>query len=60
MPEAHLTTSEHEDDEVEVLYDIIEEILEKDGKVTQTPSKWENGILFLEMNHVGAFLDHMD
>ena len=32
MIEAYLPTSEHEDDEVEELHDIIEEILEEDGK----------------------------
>ena len=29
---AHMPTSEHEDDEVEKLYDTTEEILEEDGK----------------------------
>jgi len=28
----YMPTSEHEDDEVEGLYDVIEEILEEDGK----------------------------
>jgi len=32
MTQVHIPTSEHEDDEVDELYDIIEEILEKDGK----------------------------
>jgi hypothetical protein len=32
MMQVHMPTSEHEDDEVEELYDIIEEILEEDGK----------------------------
>jgi len=27
---------QHEDDEMEELYDIIEEILEEDGRLTQT------------------------
>jgi len=38
MMQVYMPTSEHEDDEVEGLYDITEEILEEDGKVTQTPS----------------------
>jgi len=32
MMQVYMPTSEHEDDEVEELYDIIEEILEEDGK----------------------------
>jgi len=32
MMQVYMSTSEHEDDEVEELYDIIEEILEEDGK----------------------------
>ena len=32
MIQGYKPTSEQEDDEVEVLYDIIEEILEEDGK----------------------------
>ena len=32
MIQVHMPTSEHEDDEVEELYDTIEEILEEDGK----------------------------
>ena len=32
MMQVHMTSLEHEDDEVEELYDIIEEILEEDGK----------------------------
>jgi hypothetical protein len=32
MMQVYIPTSEHEDDEVEDLYDIIEEILEEDGK----------------------------
>jgi len=32
MLQVHMATSEHEDEEVEELYDISEEILEEDGK----------------------------
>jgi len=32
MMQVYMPTSEHEDDEVEELYDITEEILEEDGK----------------------------
>jgi len=32
--QVYMPTSEYEDDEVEKLYDTIEEILEEDGKVT--------------------------
>ena len=32
MMQVYMPTSEHEDDEVGELYDIIEEILEDDGK----------------------------
>ena len=32
MMRVYMPTSEHEDDEVEELYDIIEEVLEDDGK----------------------------
>jgi len=37
MVQVYMSTSEHEDDEVEELYDIIEEILEVE-RVTQTSS----------------------
>jgi len=37
MMQVYMPTLEQED-EVEELYDIIEEILEEDGKLTQTPS----------------------
>ena len=32
MMQVYMSTSEHEDDEVEALYDIIEEILEEEKK----------------------------
>ena len=32
MMQVYMPTSEHEDDEVEELYDVIEEILKEDGK----------------------------
>jgi hypothetical protein len=38
MIQVYMPTSEHEDDEVEQLCDIIEEILKKKERVTQTPS----------------------
>jgi hypothetical protein len=37
MIQVYMPTSEHEDDEVEELCGVIEEILEEDGKSTQTP-----------------------
>jgi hypothetical protein len=37
MVQVYMSTSEHQDDEVEELYDIIEEILEVE-RVTQTSS----------------------
>ena len=58
--QVYMPTSEYEDDEVEKLYDTIEEILEEDGKVIQTTSYWGNGIALLEMSHIGTLLDHMD
>ena len=60
--QVYMPTSEYsyEDDEVEKLYDTIEEILEKMEKVTQTPSYWGTGIALLEMSHIGTLLDHMD
>ena len=57
--QVYMPTSEYED-EVENLYDTIEEILEKDGKVIQTTSYWGTGIALLEMSHIGTLLDHMD
>jgi len=38
MMEVYMPTSEHDEDEVEELYDVTEEILEEDERVTQTPS----------------------
>ena len=58
--QVYMPASEYEDDEVEKLYDTIEEILEKDGKVTQTASYWGNGRALLEGNHTRTLLDHMD
>ena len=55
-----MPTSEHAYDEVEGLFDIIEEILEEDGKGdTKTPSEWGTGRVLLEMNHIGTLLNHM-
>jgi len=53
--QVYMPTSEYEDDEVEKLYDTIEEILEEDGK-----GDTNNIIALLEMSHVGTLLDHMD
>jgi hypothetical protein len=38
MIQVHMPTSEHEDDEVEELYDTTEKFLKKLEMVTQTPS----------------------
>jgi hypothetical protein len=38
MMQVYMPTSEHEDDEVEVLYDVINKFLEKMERATQTPS----------------------
>jgi hypothetical protein len=46
-----MPTSEHKDDEVEALYDVIEEILDDNGNGNKTPLKWGTGILLLEMKH---------
>ena len=60
MMQLYMPTSEHADDEVEGLFDIIEEILEEDGKGdTKTPSEWGTGRVLLEMNHIGTLLNHM-
>jgi hypothetical protein len=45
---------------VEKLYDIIEEILEKDGKSDTNNIIMGNGIVLLKINHTGTLLDHMD
>ena len=59
--QVYMPTSEYEDDEVEKLYDTIEEMLEEDGKgETQTASYWGTRIALLERNHARTLLDHMD
>ena len=58
--QVYMPTSEYEDDEVEKFYDTTEEILEEDGKMTQTASYWETGIELLEGNHTRTLLDRMD
>ena len=58
--QVYMPTSEDEDDEVEKLYDTIEEILEKMEKVKQTASYWGTGIALLERNHTRTLLNHMD
>jgi len=52
-----MPTLEHDCNDVEELYDIIEKFLEKMEWVTQR--LWETGIVMLEMNHTGTFFDHM-
>jgi hypothetical protein len=55
-----MPTSGHEDHAVEVLYGIIEEILEVDGKGNRNTIIMGNtGTVLLEMNHIGTLLDHM-
>ena len=58
--QVYMPTSEYEDNEVEKLYDTIEEIHEEYGKVTQRTSYWGTGIALLELSHMGTLLDHMD
>jgi hypothetical protein len=58
--ELYMPTSEHEDDEMEELYDIIEETLEEYGKGETNTTILEDRIYFFEMNHIGTLLDHMD
>jgi hypothetical protein len=55
----YIPTSEHEDDEVEKLYGIIEEILEEYGKVNTNTIIMGTRIVSLEMNQIGTLLDHM-
>jgi uncharacterized membrane-anchored protein len=59
MMQVYLPTSEHEDEEVEELYDIIEEIIEEDGKGDTNTIIMGTGVVFLEMNHIGTLLDRM-
>jgi len=44
---------------VEELYDVIEEILEEDGKGDTTTIVMGAQIVLLEMNRTGTLLDHM-
>jgi len=55
-----MPTSDYERDEVEKLYDTIEEILEEDGKGDTNIITWGNGIALLEMSLIGTLLDHLD
>ena len=55
MMEVYMPTSEHEGGDVEELYDIIEEILEEDGKGNTNTIIMGTGILLLEMNYKGTF-----
>jgi exonuclease III len=57
--DVYMPTSEHENDEVEELCDIIEEILEEGGKGDTNTIIMGTRIVFLGMNHIGTFLDHM-
>ena len=59
MIQTYMPTSEHEDDEVEELYGIIEEILEEDRKGNTNTIIMGPGIVLLEINHTGTLLDHM-
>ena len=59
MTQVYMITQEHEDDEVEELYDVIEEILEEDGKGDTTTIVMGAQIVLLEMNRTGTLLDHM-
>jgi len=58
MMQGYMPTSEQEDDEVEELYDVIEKILEEDGKGDTNNIIMGTGIVSLEMNHIGTLLDH--
>ena len=59
MMQVYMPTLEHEDDEVEELYDVIEKILEEDGKGDTNNIIMGTGIVLLEMNHIGTLLEHM-
>ena len=59
MMQVYMPTSEHEDDEVEDLYDVTEEILEEEGKGNTNTIIMGTGIVLLETNHIGTLLDHM-
>jgi len=59
MMKVYMSTSEHEDDEVEKLYEVIEEILEEDRKGDTNTIIMGTGIVLLEMNHIRTLLDHM-
>ena len=54
--QVYMPTLEYEDDEVEKLYDTIEEILEEEGK--RGHKQHHTG--GLETKHIGTLLDHMD
>ena len=58
--QVYMPTSEYEDDEVEKLYNTIEEIHEEDGKGDANNIIVGTGIVFLEISHIGTLLDHMD
>ena len=59
MMQVYMPTSEHEDEEVDEFNDIIEEILEEDGKVNTNTIIRGTRIMLLEMNHIGILLGHM-
>ena len=60
MLQVYMATSEREYEEVAELNDIIEEILEVDGKGNaNTIIMGDSGIVLLEMNHIGTLLGHM-
>ena len=60
MLQVYMATSECEYEEVKEMNDIIEEILEVNGKFdTNTIIMGDSGIVLLEMNHIGTLLGHM-